>query len=70
MIIGAWFVFQEITQSFECAGVGSAIGVGFLITQAWLVLEGIFKSSEFWGVGSVVVIGFGNPLLGCILKDF
>ena len=29
LVIGAWFVLQGISKSFEFAGVGSAVEVGF-----------------------------------------
>ena len=70
MIIGAWFVLQGISKSSEFAGVGSAIGVGFVIIWAWLILQRIAKSSEFAGVGSAVVIRFHYPGLVCNTRDF
>ena len=53
----------------ELAGVGSAIGVGFVIIWAWLILQGIAKSSEFAGVGSAVEVGFAYRGLVCITRD-
>ena len=43
MIIWTWFVSQGIYKSSGFAGVGSAIGVGFVIIWARLVLQGLLK---------------------------
>ena len=69
MIIQAWFVSQGISKRSELAGVGSAIGVGFVIIWAWLILQGISKSSEFAGVGSGVGVGFDYRGLVCVTGD-
>ena len=57
MIIVAWLVSEWISKSSEFAGVGSAVGVAFLI-GTWLMLRLSSESSEVAGVGSAVEVRF------------
>ena len=66
---------QEISKSCEFVGVGSAIGVGFVIIWARLVLQGLSKSFEFAGARSAVVLrfdypGFDHRALACVTGHF